>query len=101
MLKGAFSKLSALVTEVMTQMDNDEMLAAAEEGVADAQYYMGTRHLNGTHGCEKDIGKAREWLKKAADQGHDDARNAVMALPWDRSPASAPEAAVSSEDMQP
>ena len=45
----------------------------AEEGVDYAQYDLGIRYLTGD-GVEKDPKVAEQWLKKAAAQGHADAK---------------------------
>ena len=41
---------------------------AAEQGSAEAEYWLGNAYLNG-YGTEQNVLKGTEWLKKAADQG--------------------------------
>jgi len=45
---------------------------AAEQGSADAQYYIGLMYYQG-EGVKEDEIQAYEWFIKAADQGHEDA----------------------------
>lgn len=49
-------------------MQASELKAKAEQGVTDAQYYLGFRHMIG-RGVEHDYSQAEYWLKKAADKG--------------------------------
>lgn len=49
-------------------MPASELKAKAEQGVTDAQYYLGFRHMIG-RGVEHDYSQAEYWLKKAADKG--------------------------------
>jgi TPR repeat protein len=51
----------------------------AEAGAAESQYDLGMRYLKGD-GLEKDPEKAAKWLKKAADQGHSQAKAALQTL---------------------
>ncbi len=53
-------------------------LSKANSGDAYGQFRMGERYRDG-EGVVKDETKAKEWLKKAADQGH---KEAVSALAW-------------------
>jgi TPR repeat protein len=46
---------------------------AAEQGHADAQFYLGVKYANG-EGVPKDSVKAVEWYRKAAEQGDADAQ---------------------------
>jgi len=52
----------------------------AEDGKDLYQYRLGMRYLKG-EGVEKDLAKAREWLKKSADQGNQDAAKQLAKLP--------------------
>lgn len=52
----------------------------ATEGIADAQYDLATQFLSG-EGTPKDQQKGREWLEKAAAQGHAKAKAALQSLP--------------------
>ena len=49
------------------------------KAIADAQYQTGTSYANG-EGVEQSFTKAREWLKKAATQGHEEAINNLKSL---------------------
>ena len=51
----------------------------AQEGSASAQYALGLRYLNG-QGVEKDLARARQWLKSAADGGSAEARRKLLEL---------------------
>jgi len=51
----------------------------ANEGYAEAQYFLGDCYIDGL-GVKKDLTKAAEWLRKAAEQGHDKAKNALNRL---------------------
>lgn len=52
---------------------------AADSGDANAQYYVGVCYAGGV-GVEKDLNKAIEYLKKAADQGSDAAKETLKKL---------------------
>ena len=45
---------------------------AAEQGSISAQFGLGYCYLKG-NGVSRNISKAKEWLRKAADQGDEDA----------------------------
>lgn len=47
---------------------------AAEQGNAEAQFFLGRSYFEGS-GVEEDPQKAMEWLEKAAEQGNADAQN--------------------------
>ena len=46
---------------------------AAQDGSAEAMYLLGRCYQDGT-GVERDIDKAEQWMKKAAEQGHAEAK---------------------------
>lgn len=52
---------------------------AAEAGLAEGQYRLGLMYVRGA-GCEKDLGEARKWLRKAAAQGHAYAKNELRKI---------------------
>jgi hypothetical protein len=52
----------------------DGWRALAEEGVAEAQFQLGSRYSIGA-GVPEDDAEAVRWLRLAADQGHADAQN--------------------------
>ena len=52
----------------------------AEQGDADAQFYMGGMYATG-RGVPQDYQEAVKWFRKAAEQGHAGAENSLM-LPW-------------------
>ena len=56
-----------------------EFLAAANEGKAEGQYWMG-RIYEGGFGVEADPSTAFKWFEKAGDQGHADAQRIVGAF---------------------
>ena len=58
-----------------------EYLAKAEAGDAEAQYLVGLMYLNGM-GIGEDKVKAEEWIRKAADQGHQAAQQWVDEIPY-------------------
>ena len=60
---------------------------AAEDGNAEAMYLLGKCYQDGT-GVERNIGKAEQWMKKAADRGYSGPKAAMDAFP-DRSIATA------------
>ena len=62
----------------------------ADEGSDDAQYQLGLRYLSGK-GTDKNEKQGREWLAKAAKQGHAQATKKLAELGPE--PASAPAAA--------
>ena len=47
----------------------DEMKALADQGYADAQFYLGNVYLNG-EGLQENVVEAVKWYRKAADQGY-------------------------------
>jgi TPR repeat protein len=51
----------------------------AEEGSDDAQFQLATRYLTGK-GTEKNSKLARQWLEKAAAQGHSEAKKLLASL---------------------
>ncbi|MBR2147467.1 MAG: SEL1-like repeat protein [Muribaculaceae bacterium] len=52
------------------------LLTSAQEGDADAQFFVGLRYVNG-QGVEKNDAEAVKWFLKAAQQGHSDAQYLV------------------------
>ncbi len=52
----------------------------AEEGSVYGEYQMGLRYRDG-NGVPRDLEKAREWLRKAADHGDKDAATELAKLP--------------------
>ena len=52
---------------------------AAEQGYAEAQYYLGFCYAYG-YGIEKDLKQAEVWYHKAVKQGHAKAREALKKL---------------------
>ena len=52
---------------------------SANKGYAKAQYYLGDCYFNG-EGVDADESKARFWYHKAADQGNEDAKEALVRL---------------------
>ena len=61
-------------------------LKRAEDGSAEGQFDLGKQLLNG-EGVPKDEQKGREWLEKAAAQGHAKAKAALQSLPSSPPPA--------------
>ena len=61
----------------------NELKARAEQGVADAQYNLGVCYYNG-EGVTKDYAEAVRWWRKAAEQGHADAKRRLneMGIVW-------------------
>ena len=53
--------------------DFKEMLQAAEQGDADAQYNLGVMYANG-RGVRQDDAQAVQWYRKAAEQGDAEAQ---------------------------
>ncbi|MGD8913008.1 MAG: tetratricopeptide repeat protein [Candidatus Thiodiazotropha sp.] len=71
--------LSALYLSGMGVEQNEEMAfeyckRAAEEGIIDAQFQLGMMYLNAVGMMQEDNDKALEWLWRAADSGHQQAR---------------------------
>jgi len=52
---------------------NDQIILAANSGIADSQNQLGDAYYNG-NGLEQDYLKAFQWFLKAAEQGHGDAQ---------------------------
>lgn len=57
----------------------DYCLTAANMGNANAQNMMGMKYYSG-EGCGKDMDMAKFWFKKAADQGHETAKENLAAV---------------------
>ena len=61
--------------------DTDDYLAVSKQakaGDADAQYQLGLWHREGgNEAVEKDDAKAAAWFRKAAEQGHKKAQQAL------------------------
>jgi len=53
---------------------------AAEQGITKSQYELGWLYEFGVDGVQKDISKAIDWYKKAAEQGDSEARNALSRM---------------------
>jgi TPR repeat protein len=53
-----------------------EFLPLAEQGKADAQFYLGTMYANG-NGVIQDYAEVVNWYRKAAEQGHPDAQTGL------------------------
>jgi TPR repeat protein len=71
--------LSALYLSGKGVEQNEEMAfeyckRAAEEGIVDAQFQLGMMYLNAVGIVHEDNDRALEWLWKAADSGHRQAR---------------------------
>lgn len=52
---------------------------SANKGYPKAQFYLGDCYFNG-EGVEEDEGKARYWYHRAADNGNEDAKEALVRL---------------------
>jgi hypothetical protein len=72
----AGEKKKAEAEAVKLRFDQEQ----AEAGKDLYQYRLGMRYSNG-EGVEQDLAKAREWLKKSADQGNQDAVKQLAKLP--------------------
>lgn len=57
---------------------------AAERGESQAQVFLGYRYLYGI-GAQKNLDLAMFWLRKAAEQGEQAAREALLSLPAQKS----------------
>jgi hypothetical protein len=53
---------------------------AAEQGLSDAQFFLGAIYYNGEKGITKDYSQAIFWLRKAAEQGDTHAQEALKRL---------------------
>ena len=52
----------------------EDCRAKAEQGQAEAQYYLGMIYRTGSHGMGKDVPVSVTWLTKSAEQGHSKAQ---------------------------
>ncbi|GHT40156.1 hypothetical protein AGMMS49921_01050 [Endomicrobiia bacterium] len=57
-----------------------DQIKKAEQGVAEAQYSLGVMYGNG-YRVKQDYKEAFNWFKKAAEQGHSDAKTALTKIP--------------------
>ena len=62
-----------------SQENIGSLIEAAEQGNADAQYYLGLSYYNGK-GVAQDYAAAASWLRKAAEQGHELAKNTLETM---------------------
>lgn len=61
----------------LSEMISAMVIKMAVEGNMDAQNVLGLYYLRGRGGCPQNFQKAREWLKKAAEQGCERAQKAL------------------------
>ena len=57
-----------------------DFFEAVKNGDPEAQYLMGLRYENGTHGLTQNFERAEQWYKQAADNGNRDAVSALAKL---------------------
>lgn len=62
-----------------TDADFDSVKKAAEQGQADAMFILATLYADG-RGVPRDLTKAMEWRRKAAEAGHEEARASLRDL---------------------
>jgi len=72
-------KLSQLELKYQKQIANAKwyLLRAALRGHAEAQYKLGLCYLKGDLGLDRNYAQAERWLKKATQQGHHPAQQAL------------------------
>ena len=63
----------------LSKLDFDELQKLADQGNADAQFYLGVMYAIG-RGVAQDERKAVEWFRKAAAQGHEGAKKVLERL---------------------
>jgi len=81
-LKGILAPTNAPAEKVSNNPHN-VLSHAAEQGDAESQYKLASCYMQGGAGVLKDTSKGIEWLRKAAEQGHDRAQVALATLYWD------------------
>ena len=54
----------------MKSQSHEQFVMMAEQGDADAQYYLGTIYYHGKKGIAQDREKGVAWYRKAAEQGN-------------------------------
>ncbi len=64
-------------------VQNEAIWKAAEQGDADAQYFLARMYENG-QGVQRDYAMARKWYEKAAAQGQVSAQSALRRMPASR-----------------
>ena len=68
--------LSILVGLLLGFGGSDDLRKKAEQGEAEAQFWLGWKYLEG-EGVAKDVAEAVKWFRKAADRGHVDAQSTL------------------------
>ena len=61
-------------------LPSNPYMVAAETGRPQAQFELGFRYMTGQDGIQRDWGKAREWLMKAAEQDYSKAQMLLSTL---------------------
>src|SRR5437660_10802660 len=72
--------LDAIATKHDGPTEVQQLLRAAAQGDATAQYALGDRCANG-QGVPQDDGQAAQWFRKAAEQGHAEAQTTLLRIP--------------------
>ena len=81
-VKGTAAPTNAPVPKTSNNPHN-ALSHAAEQGDANSQYELASCYMEGGGGVLKDTTKGIEWLRKAAEQGHDRAQVALGTLYWE------------------
>ncbi len=68
--------LHAATTNHSSSEDVNQLMRQAEQGFAEAQYALGECYEEG-EGVEQDLEEAAKWYRLAAEQGHEDAKEAL------------------------
>src|SRR5258707_3733972 len=79
LIAGALSAGAAQALQTPPEVDVTEALALAERGDPSAQCRLGTYYSEGPAET-RDFVKARQWFKKAADQGYADGQRGLGRL---------------------
>jgi hypothetical protein len=76
-VEGVRRATAVLPTADESSLSLSELLEAAQQGQAEAQYELGQRHLKGEFG-DADSEVAMQWFFRAGQQGHGAARDALQ-----------------------
>lgn len=79
----AMGSIAAMYSRGDIEKDNEEAfmwaLKAAEKGDLDSQYLVGLNYYKG-QGTEENLSKAIQWLSKAMDRGHSEAKDTLIEM---------------------
>lgn len=86
--------------EDLSKIDLDELISRVEKGEPDAQFKLGLMYYNGQH-VKQDNEQAVYWFNKAAEKGHQEAKDMLSRIKDDASKKPAPPIQAEKNDPSP